>query len=302
MRYMTQHDPTPPPIGQSPPASPSLGPVFDPTTPSPEMRALILKWQKTPFSERIYDFERALATYTVFFLFFWGAFIAFSLAGIRINSRLISSFSVFLLNVDQGFILLGFLSFLPSDRLITFSLIIGWTASAIYARIKFGQLYYIRSLIYAGVFQMAMTIGLLILVLFPVLLTTIIFSPSSAGIMAFFLVIVGIYFGIAPLIFGLIGVLIGMITQNEVYYRPIKRLVPGFLVSPYSTNVIFAKQKMGDSTEYCPFRMKKQPGCRFLGLRASNLSLICDDPRYWMHHCALYHYLTKKIGGDTLES
>ena len=303
MMKMTPRKPESP-KKKHPPSSPFpfIGQVYDPSIATPGMRAIMQRTQKTPFSERVYDFERALATYTVFFLFFWGAFIGFSLAGLRISPELINSFSAFLLNIDQGLILLGFLSFFPFDRLITLSLIIGWTSASIYARIKFGQLYYLRAIMYAGIFQMVMTIGLLIIILFPTLITAIMAVPSSFVFVVIFFGIMGFYFAIIPLVFGLPGVFIGMVIQNNVRYRPIIRLVPSFLVSPYRYNLPTSSPKKETTSNHCPFRMKQQSGCRYLGLRASNLSLICDDPNGWLHYCTLYAYLREKIGGETFES
>ncbi len=278
--------------------------LFEPSADTPEIRRSSQQWQKTPFSEKIYDFERALATFTVFFLFFWGAFIGFSLAGIRISNNLLNFFSAFLLSIDQGFIFFGFLSLFPYDQLVLFSMIIGWTAASIYARIKFGRLYYLRSIMYAGIFQLTMTIGLFVVILFPFLVTIILFLPSSLTGIVLFLILVGVYSVIVPIVFGLLGVFIGAIIQNEVPYHPIIRLVPSFLLSPFGQlyHTSSQKSKKEEMSGYCPFRMKQQPGCRFLGLRAANLPLICDDPRAWMNYCTLYSHLSEKIGGKTIES
>jgi hypothetical protein len=192
------------------------------------------------------------------------------------------------IDLDLGLLLIA-LTYLQifyelDEVLLTFNLI-GWIISAIYTKRSTNNQDFNTIMIYAAILP-ALLFSVILFIL-AINITFAFFGVASYIILA--VIILSILLNIVSIGIALPGIFLGSLLTQGALLDPVHRSIPNYLTLAY------VPPTPNEPILYCPFRMKSNPGCAFLGYIAPNRPLICDYETSW-RSCYIYSHIFTTLG------
>ena len=253
------------------------------------------KWNtqlyKQTMEERMRILRYGLELFGVFFSLYWPIIIIISyLSHVPFNA--LSAGVNVLLSIDIAFLNLTNLLFSGSPQSYT-ALLLSLSIVIIYARLRFGEVYYRSAFKVFSLIIPSISVSIFMIYFIPLLA----FLGSNFIYMLVILVI-GILFYVVfyvalMFVFGLIGFFFSLVIKGERH-----PIAPREYVVPYLLQVhrlqVHQTNYTPNPENYCPYRMKNEPGCAFLGVKtAPGKKIICDYPETW-NDCYIYHHVKER--------